>query len=103
MATKKKTTKRKTATKTPAKKGRGRPKLTPEQEAERAERSKVSFFMNPYQLALLENWIQEQEILEGRRYTRSAAALHLVVSKLRGSMSKDEMDSIVEKVLGRPY
>ena len=98
MATKKKTSK-----KEPVKRGRGRPKLTPEQEAARAERTKVSFFMNPYQLALLDNWIQEQELLEGRKHSRSSACIHLVVSKLRGDMTKAEMDSVVEKVLGRKY
>jgi hypothetical protein len=103
MASKKKTTKRKTSTKTQEKRGRGRPALTEEEKAERSERTKVSFYMNPYQLALLENYMEEQELLEGRRHTRSSACLHLVISKLRGTMTKSEMDSIVEKTLGRPY
>lgn len=98
MATKKKTSK-----KQPVKRGRGRPPLTKEQLAAREERTKVAFHMNPYQLALLDNWIEEQELLEGRRYTRASAGLHLVISKLRGDKSKEDMDAIVEKVLGRPY
>lgn len=36
------------------KRGRGRPKLTPSEQLERAQRTKISFLMNPYQMEMLQ-------------------------------------------------
>ena len=79
------------------KKSRGRPALTAKEKKERAQRTKISFEMNPYQLAVLESWMADQEIIEGRNYSRSRACLHLVMSRLVKGLTKPEIDLIVEK------
>ena len=79
------------------KKSRGRPALTAKEKKERAQRTKVSFLMNPYQLAVLESWMADQEIIEGRTFSRSQASLHLVMSRLVKGLTKPEIDLIVEK------
>jgi len=79
------------------KRGRGRPKLTAKEKKERAQRTKISFEMNPYQLAILESWIDDQELTEGRSFSRSQASLHLIMSRLVKGMKKPEIDAIVEK------
>jgi len=75
---------------------RGRPKLTQAQMKERKLRTKISFEMNPYQLAILESWIDDQELLEGRGFSRSQAGLHLTMTALVKGKSKSSMDEIVK-------
>jgi len=78
------------------KKSRGRPALTTKEKKERAARTKIAFEMNPYQLAILESWMSDQELIEGRSFSRSQATLHLVMSRLVKGLSKSEIDQIVE-------
>ncbi len=78
------------------KRSRGRPKLTVAEKRQRDQQTKVSIMMNPYQLAILESWIDDQEILEGRGFSRAQAVLHLTMSHLIKGLSKDERDKIVQ-------
>jgi hypothetical protein len=79
------------------KRSRGRPALTAKEKKERSQRTKISFEMNPYQLAILESWMADQELIEGRSFSRSQASLHLVMSRLVKGLTKPEIDQIVEK------
>jgi hypothetical protein len=81
------------------KKRAGRPSLSAAQKRERAKRVKIQFELNPYQLAILESWMTEQELIEGRSFSRAQAATHLIMSRLVKGKSKDEIDAIVESHL----
>jgi hypothetical protein len=78
------------------KKRAGRPSLTAKEKKERAKRVKIQFELNPYQLAIMESWMEEQELIEGRSFSRAQAATHLIMSRLVKGLSKSEIDQIVE-------
>lgn len=81
------------------KKKMGRPKLSAAELKERSEQTKVSIMLNPFQLGLLEDWIQKDGLLKNKPMTRKDAVLYLMMSRLsyeeegRTLISKDELHS----------
>ena len=65
----------------------GRPRLTPQQRAERDAMKKVAFYMTPDQVQMLENWIEDQMPYVGKKHTKASAALALIM----GQLAKDPL------------
>jgi hypothetical protein len=81
------------------KKKMGRPKLTAAQKKERTEQTKVSIMLNPFQLGLLEDWIQKDGLLKTKPMTRKDAVLYLMMSRL--SYEEEGRTLIGEEELSR--
>jgi hypothetical protein len=84
------------------KRSRGRPKLSTSEKREREQRTKISFELNPYQLAILESWMNDREIIEGRSFSKAQACLHLCMTTLIKGMKKPEIDKVVQDWQKRP-
>ena len=79
------------------KKRMGRPKLTAAEKKERAKQKRISLKLSPFQLELVEAWMEKTDTLRNSPMKIEDAITHLVMSRLmhtysdRRLMSKEEV------------
>ena len=76
------------------KRSRGRPKLSVAERRARSDRTKISFEMTPYQVAILESWMDDSIQLGGLKHSKASACLKLVMDSLVNGREKPEMDKV---------